>query len=304
MHMDDEPNTRHSLQKIGERLLKRLDVNVILHPMREENEDDECEFDIRMTDVPEDVLANHTEPDILEVRLGTFGKRVWQRTPRKRFVASLLLVTLLTILVGISSFEHTLLSLVPSLSTTPQSKDTMYIKPSDTLASSIPATEANFLTLGPNHSVVVTARTLPTYCPTGTVLGQGKQVGNFPVWLAGINDTAIIHLPPITLKTVKGWKGWVVPLRLSGKYHYITNFTLTVFNVDGLTSPLFQDPYTNVVNSQLFINLQRPMHIIGTSSERQIGTWDILLYLPSAGCYAIGGAWDRGNWVIHFAAGQ
>ncbi|GAC1433703.1 MAG: hypothetical protein PVS3B3_34930 [Ktedonobacteraceae bacterium] len=120
LELDDEPS--HPLALYGHRLFQRLGVKVVRHPvLEEEEENDECEFDIRMTDVPDDVLATtNTEPDLLEVRLAAFGKKTWQHTPHKRLLTWLALLLLLVLLISITLFGHTSFNLFPLSSMQPQ----------------------------------------------------------------------------------------------------------------------------------------------------------------------------------------
>ncbi|GAC1399965.1 MAG: hypothetical protein NVSMB49_11130 [Ktedonobacteraceae bacterium] len=296
---DEEYNRLHTVVQFGNCLFKGFGVKMVTHPALEED-DDECEFDIRMTDVPEDVLVANTEPDLVEVRLATLGKDIWQRTPHRRMLVSLLLILLLALLVSMS-FGQALLQLLPLSSVLPQASQARYFNRGNSAGDRM---ESNLVSSGPDNAVVVMARTIPHDCPTGTILGQRRQVGNFPVWLAGIDTTATIHLPTLVLKTMKGWKGWVVPLRLAAKYNYMVKFNLTIFNFYGSSAPLFQNPYTSLTAPRLFLDTKHPMSFVGTSGIRRIGTWNILLYLPSAGCYAISASWGQGHWIINFSAGQ
>jgi len=288
----------------GNRLFERFGVKVVPHSVPEEEENDECEFDIRMTYVPEDVLAANTEPDLVEVRLLTFGKNAWQHTHHKRLLTSLVLLVLCLLLVGIALFGHTPFILFP-LSSAPQATQITGFTRVDTLPPSTHSTEANLVSVGSNDAVIVHARALPQYCPTSTPLGRGRQIGNFPVWLIGIGlETATIHLPTLTLKTMKGWKGWVVHLHLLGRYKYLTLISLNALNIYGSAPPLLHNPYTASDSQRLLIDARHPMGFLGASSTSKIGTWDIPLYLPSAGCYALSASWGQGHWLINFTAGQ
>jgi len=303
-YSDIEPDEEHShpLAMFGNRLSKRLGITVVPHPAREEGENDECEFDIRMTYVPDDVLAADTEPDLLEVRLLTLGKNAWQRTTHKRLLTNCVLLLLLVLLIGIALFGHIPFNLFP-LSAVPSQAPSS--SRSDTLPPATHRTEVNLVSAGPNNAVIIAARAVPQYCPTGTMLGQGRQIGNFPVWVSGINTgTATVHLPTLTLKTMKGWKGWVVHLHLAGRYKYLTAISLTASNIYGSMPPLLHNPYTASDSQRLFIDPKHPMSFLGASSAPNIGTWDISLYLPSAGCYALSASWGPGHWLINFAAGQ
>ena len=300
---DEVPS--HPLKMFGKHLFKRLGITFIPHSIPEEEENDECEFDIRITYVPDDVLAANTEPDLLELRLAKLGKNAWYRTPHKRVLTSLVLLLLFALLTGISLFGHAPLNLFPNSSILPQSVQIVHSTRNDSLPPATQRTETNIVSAGPNNAVVVAARAIPAYCPVGTMLGQGRQIGNFPVWLSGINtETATVHLPTLTLKTAHGWKGWVVHLHLSGRYKYLTTISLTALNIYGSTLPLLHNPYTALDSQRLFIDPKHPMGFLGTSGAPSIGTWDISLYLPSAGCYAIGASWGPGHWLINFAAGQ
>ncbi len=291
---DLDEDLEHPLQNIGAAIFKRLGIKVVAHPVQEEVDEDECDFDIRMMDVPDEVLANNTEFDLPEVRFATASKRLWERIPRKR----LFTVLLLGILLGISSFGQIFSRLPP---TTPPRKSTSYSSSIVARDNPLPVTETNILTFKVDHSILVTARTLPDYCPSGEMLGQGNQIGSFPVWLLGIDSTAKVQLPPISLKTIDGWKGWAIPLQLHGKYTYLQTITLTVVNLNGTSSPLLQT--NTMLSSRLVLDAQHPMHVTGVST-RKVGIWDISLFLPGAGCYAMVGAWGHGHWMITFSAGS
>ncbi len=285
------------------RLFRSFGVKIVTQPVEEEEIDDECDFDIRMTDVPEEVLEAYTEPDILEVRIATIGKQFWTRTPRKRLLASVLLLTLVALLVSISSFGHATLSLFPLFSGTPQVKQSLNVRSGVSFDFPASYEEENYLSFGPNSSVMVTARPIPNYCATGTMLGQGRQIGNFPVWSVGIDDAATVHLPPLMLPTIINWKGWVIPLHVRGRYNYVSSISLTVFNLNDASSPLLQDRYTPVADMHLFLDTKHVTSVTGTGLHA-IGTWDVSLYIPNAGCYGLSASWGRGHWLINFAAGK
>ena len=59
--------------------------------------------------------------------------------------------------------------------------------------------------------------------------------------MTGIDSaTTPVHLPTLTLKTLKGWKGWIIPLHVAAKYGYSINIVLTTFNIYSSSMPLFQ----------------------------------------------------------------
>ena len=303
LYSDLEPDdeSSHSLATFGQRFFKRLGVKVVPHAVMEE-ENDEGDFDIRITYVPDDVLAANTEPDLLEVRLAALGKTAWQRTTHKRMLTGLVLLLLVVLLVGISLFGHVPFNFFPLSSIPPQAVPTTHYTYNDTPPH---RTETNLVAAGADNAVVITAQAMPHYCPTGTMLGQGSQIGNFPVWLSGIDtETAMVHLPTLVLKTMKGWKGWVVHLHLAGRYKYLNTISLNAFNIYGAATPLLHNPYTSLDSPRLFLDPKHPMSFLGASNAPNIGTWDISLYLPNTGCYAISTSWGQGHWLINFAAGK
>jgi hypothetical protein len=285
-----------------DRFFKPFGIKLVTHAVEEE-EDDDCEFDLRMTDVPDEVLDAHAEPDLLEVRLASVGKHLWIRTPGKRLLASMLLLTLAGVFIGISSFGHATLDLFPLFSSTPQVKQSLTLDQRASLDFPASHNEENYIEYGTNASVMVTPRTIPNYCSSETVLGQGKQIGNFPVWATGIDDTAKVHLFPVLLQTIQGWKGWTVPLHIIGRYNYIDSISLAVFNTNSTSSPLMQDKYTPVATAHLFLDTKHVASVTGIGM-RKLGTWDVSLYVPTAGCYGLIASWGTGHWMITFAAGQ
>ncbi len=285
-----------------DRFFKPFNIKLVTRIVEEE-EDDDCEFDLRMTDVPDEVLETYAEPDLLEVRLASVGRKVWTRMPRKRLVASMLLLTLTAVFISISSLSHATLGLFPLFSSTPQVKQSSILDQRASLDFPASQNEENYIEYGPNTSVMITARAMPNYCTSETVLGQGKQIGNFPVWATGIDNTANVHLFPVILQSIQGWKGWMVPMHIIGRYNYIDNISLAVFNTNGTSSPLLQDKYTPVPSAHLFLNTKHVASVTG-SGIRKLGTWDVSLYLPTAGCYGLTASWGAGHWMITFAAGQ
>ena len=284
-----------------DRFFKPFGLKLVRHAVEEE-EDDDCEFDLRVTDVPDEVLDDHAEPDLLEVRLASVGKQFWTRIPRKRLLASMLLLTLVAIFIGISSFGRATLALFPLFSSTPQVKQSSILDQQASLDFPASHNEENYIEYGPNTSVMITARTVPNYCSSETVLGQGKQIGNFPVWTTGIDNTAKVHLFPVLLQTIQGWKGWMIPLHIIGRYNYIDSISLTAFNTNSTSSPLLQDKYTLVAAAHLFLDTKHVASVTGIGI-RKLGTWDVSLYVPTAGCYGLTASWGAGHWMITFAAG-
>jgi|GEM_PF-3564463 len=298
--LDEEQGPVQPLQRLGNHLCKRLRIKVVAGPVPEEADNDECEFDIRMTDVPTEVLTQNAEPDLIEMRVATFSKQLWQRVSRKRLYGSVLLAILLAFLVGVSSFGQIALHLFPTSAPIQQSSSASLSLGDRGDTPVLPINETNILTPGPNNSTIVMARPLPSYCSSGEMLGQGRQIGSFPVWVLGIDSTAQVHLAPTVVKTVKTWRGWAIPLHLHGKYTTLQNITLTVVNLNNTSYPLLQDRTT--LSSRLFLDAQHPMSIGGVDAK--LGIWDLSLYLPSAGCYAMIAAWGHGHWMITFSAGE
>ena len=194
---DEEEASSNTLATFANRLSKRLGIKVVTQPASEE-EEDECEFDLRMMDVPDDVLATNTEPDLLEVRFAVLGRTLWQRTRHKRLFAYLLLFVLLIVLVSISAFGQTLLGLFPLSSLSPRPTPVTHFTYGSTSNVPVQATEPNFVSRKSNSEVTVVARSIPQYCPDSVMLGQGRQVGNFPVWMSGIDSGNAANTSPRT----------------------------------------------------------------------------------------------------------
>ncbi len=284
-----------------QRILLRLGIKFISHAFPEMEESDDGEFDLRITYVPDDVLAANEEPDLPEVRLASLGRDVWERAPR---LLQSILIFLLILFIVFVLFGGIILSMFPGVSASSQTQQTVGSVAVDTSPSATHV-ETNLVANGPHNTVIVTARPIPQYCPTGTMIGQGRQAENFAVWLSGINpQTALVHLPPQTLKTTQGWKGWVVPLKISSRYKSLNTISLTVFHLYGSTQPLLHNSSTKAEGQRIFIDAKHPSGFIGKTSDANIGTWNVDLYLPSAGCYSLSGSWGAGHWLINFAAGQ
>lgn len=295
---DEEPS--NPVKRAALRLWKRSGISIVTHAKPESEEEDDSYFDVRISFVPDDVFETYTEPDLPEVQLAQRGKEVWQRSQHKRLWVSLALILLVSMCIGFSLLAHTFpSSAVPSGAQQPQG-----FTHNNTLSPPPLKDETNFVTAGPTHTLIMAAP-VPTYCPTGTILGQGKEIGSFPVWLSGIDpNTDVVRLPAQRVKSIQNWKGWPVHLLLASRYKILTLISLTAYNIYGSNPPLLHDPYTSDDSDRLLIDAKHPMHLLGSANPPNIGTWDITLYLPNAGCYSISGAWGRGHWLINFAAGR
>ena len=284
-----------------QRLLLRLGIKLVPHAFPEMEESDDGEFDLRITYVPDDVLAANEEPDLPEVRLAALGRNAWGRTPR---LLQSMLIFLLILFIIFVLFGNAIFTLFFAPFAQSQTQQTPSFVEGDTFPS-VTHVETNFVATGPHHTMIVTARPIPQYCPTGTMIGQGRQAENFAVWLSGIDpETALVHLPPQTLKTTKGWKGWVVHLTVSSRYKSLNTISLNALNLYGLTQPLLHNASTTLYSQRIFIDAKHPSSFVGSANVPNIGIWNVNLYLPNAGCYALSASWGAGHWLINFAAGQ
>lgn len=146
-------------------------------------------------------------------------------------------------------------------------------------------------------------------CSANPVVDKSQSVGSFPVLVKGFEGpVATVHLGDVGVYTPDFLDsfGWVVPLEVSIDPNYTGFVTLTGSNQFDSSTLLFSFPgrpnqmTTITLGSQRYAAPLDPTVTIGTGKSR----WDILMYVPAAGCFYLNAAWAGGQWSANFAAGE
>lgn len=273
--------------------------------MQGDDENDDCEFDIRVTDVPQDELpVPKYTPHFKRISLK-------DRHPRAILFSTLLLVMLAVLVNTIEPLHDRIarLLLVPTAIPSGQNPLSPYpghlIDNPTNIVVEENKTAVLQVTVGGQKKYLYESAPVPYECPTEVIPGNQRQVGNFPIWLSGFGaPNTILHLPPIYLSDMKDWQGWVINFQVNVKLRYTNLIMLSINDVNHISNPLLRDPSNGLRNWRVTVNPARPQHSLGPSGQQYIGTWNMSLYLPGAGCYALDAAWQEGSWEMIFAAGR
>ncbi|HCI80534.1 MAG TPA: hypothetical protein DHW02_12685 [Ktedonobacter sp.] len=290
------------------RRMRHFKVTFTSQAPYDEDEDDDCEFDLRMTDVPlEELPASEHTPYFNQIRQSVMqGRR-----PRALLFSMLLLVMLVILANTITPLHDSLTSLFPASTATPIAQNPLSPYPGHLLDNPTnivveeSKTTVSLVTVGGQQEYMYIPATVPYECPTTIIPGQKRQFGNFPIWLSGFGGAnTILHLQPSYVLHSQDWQGWVVNFQVNAKMRYTSLILLTIIDVNHVSSPLLNDPTSGTHTWRIVLNPLKPQHAIGPKGKQYIGTWDMSLYLPGAGCYALNAAWEEGSWEDIFAAGR
>jgi hypothetical protein len=273
--------------------------------VQDEDENDDCEFDLRVTDVPLEELPIPRQTPIFK------QNTLKARHPRTILFSALLLVLLAVLANTIGPVHDRIASLLPGPTATSQAQNPLSSYPGHLLDNPTNVvveeskTAVSQVTIGGQEKYLYESAPVPYECPTEVIPGNQRQVGNFPVWLSGFGaPNTILHLPPVYLSHMKDWQGWVITFQVNVKLRYTNLIMLSINDVNHISNPLLRDPSNGMHNWRITINPAKPQHALGPSGQQYIGTWNMSLYLSGAGCYALDAAWDEGNWEMIFAAGR
>lgn len=272
-----------------------------------EDEDDECEFDLRLTYIPqEDLPAPGHAP-----RMRFKQNRVKARRTRIIFFSAFMIVMLAVLANAIGPVHDRIANLVSNYADTQQGQNPLSPYPGHLLdnPTNVVVEESKTtilkVTIAGQEKYVYEAAPVPFECPTSVIPGQQRQVGNFPIWLSSFGaPNTVLHLPPGYVSSMKDWQGWVVNFQVNVKLRYTNLILLSINDVNHNSSPLLRDPSNGSHSWRVIINPGQSQYTQGATRQHYIGTWNMSLYLPGAGCYALNAAWDEGNWEVVFAAGR
>lgn len=290
------------------RQMQHFKVTFTSQAQYDENEDDDCEFDLRVTDVPlEELSISERTTYFSQIRQSvTQGRR-----PRAILFSALLLVMLVILVNTIAPLRNSLVSLLPTPVTTSGIGNPLSPYPGHLLDNPANAaveeskTTVSQVTIDGQQKYLYIPAAVPYECPTTIIPGNKRQFGNFPIWLSGLGGAnTILHLQPNFVSHTQDWQGWIIHFQVNVKMRYTSLILLTIIDVNHISSPLLLDPTNGTHTWRIVLNPSKPQHSIGTSGNKYIGTWDMSLYLPGAGCYALNAAWAEGSWEDIFAAGR
>lgn len=294
---------------ISRRLTRQMQhFKVTFTAQDEDDEDDDCEFDLRMTYIPlEELPATERAPRFTQIK----QHMMKGRRPRAMFFSALLLVMIVILVNTITPLHDRLISLltIPAASPVAQNPQSPYPghlldNPTSTIVEESKTTILSVTVDGRQKYMYVPAA-VPYECPTSIIPGNGRQIGNFPIWLSGFGGVnTVFHLQPGLVSHTRDWQGWVVNFQVKVKMRYTSLILLTIIDVNHISSPLLDDPTDGTHTWRIVLNPLKPQHALGPAGKQYIGTWDMSLYLPGAGCYALNAAWAEGNWEDIFAAGR
>ena len=290
------------------RQMQHFKVTFTAQAQDDEDDDDNCEFDLRMTDVPlEELVASEHASHFSHIR-----RNVMQgRRPRAMLFSALLLVMLVILVNTIAPLHDRLVSLLALPTATPVAQnslspnsDHLLDNPTSMVVEESKTTVSQVTVDGQQKYLYIPAA-VPYECPTSIFPGNGRQFGNFPIWLSGFGaPNTALHLQPSFVSHTRDWQGWVVHFQVNVKIRYMNLIFLTINDVNHISSPLLHDPTNGTLTWRVVLNPSKAQHTSGPPGKQYIGTWDMSLYLPGAGCYELNAAWEAGNWEDIFAAGR
>jgi len=270
-----------------------------MHNNYEEQRDD---LEIEMTDLGPDGTPNPMP----------FVRLPMHISPRLRHSLFLSLLTILSlififVLVSTPLLHDRLLSIFPS-QVSPAPTPTQQLADSSQPSSKIGRTSNGSISVkmvGSNKLLAVIPGPIPTTCPAGPPVNQTHQVGNFPLWITGLDGpNAEIHLQDTWVPDLSDWKGWTVPLQLALKFNFIDPVTLTVGNLDDGPTPSFVSNNGLSPTTSITLDYHRAANVSQQALNEHPGIWKTTLSIPTNGCYYFSLSWPRGGWQVTFAAGR
>jgi hypothetical protein len=145
-------------------------------------------------------------------------------------------------------------------------------------------------------------------CPVRPQVDESQEVGYAPVWVGDFNGpyaTMYLLPEPVPVEVFPNGYGWMVTLSLKVQSNYKGPVMLVGWGLgDGIPLLFAHDPFDNpTVSFPLDTRYPAvsPIHIDGNKLR---DAWNVIMFLPAAGCYSLHAAWHGGDWQVNFAAGS
>ncbi|GAC1344416.1 MAG: hypothetical protein NVS4B7_13930 [Ktedonobacteraceae bacterium] len=146
-------------------------------------------------------------------------------------------------------------------------------------------------------------------CPGRPIIDWVHEVGYEPVWVtdfSGPYATMHLFLTDVPVAAFSNGFGWTASLLVEISVNYRGPVTLSGSSLNGNSPLLFS--FNDDDQEQVFsitLNTQQPgeapYHI---NADTQRNMWNIIMYVPAAGCYTLHASWPNGEWRVNFAAGR
>ena len=299
---------------------------------RVKEQSEASEFELEITELPAETSTSTNLPPLtgLSGRLAPWSSRGISFAPRLRLwrltlaACTVMLVFLLT-MSSIPSARDWAYNLLVRPTTTPvgigniplPGLRNLLIKPGTRWSVILPgASTGPQVASNQSSQIVIQSTTLApgpvplgNACQANPVVDNSQTVGNFPVLVKGFDGPlATIHMGDVAVVTPNfpGSIGWAVTLQVNINPNYTGFVTLTGSNQFDGSTLLFGFPGRTSQETTITLGSQRyaapldPTVTIGTGKAH----WEILMFVPTAGCYYLNAAWAGGRWSINFAAGE
>lgn len=305
----------------------RSSLKVSLKPREEhEEEEDECEFDVRFIDLPSSYGGQDILPDNLQ-ESNTLGPTTSRFHKLRRLFSPFHLLFLLVILGFAGSTMPPVISLPVVINTqSPQLFNTdgsLHISGFNVVnQAQTTGGFGNWYRVSRSSSTVsivgvVTGHTattqgaatweaapLPQSCLNPNFMATPYTGDQLALWLIDYKAPYIaIHLPRMTSTTLNSWHGWRILIGGTIGKQFIGPLTLTLDSQSG-PAPTFTPTFSpSPVYSMGFDPGNYPSRIMQKALHNRL-LWTIPIYLPGAGCYTIKADWPGGSHTISLVAGQ
>lgn len=255
------------------------------------------DFELEFSDLP--AVEEHS----VAGRLLALGTRL---TPRVRLwrlmmTACTVCMVLFLVLASFPAPRNWLYTLV--VPPTP----TQVVLSSVTISSDISQQIVGPITPGP---VPITPGPMPLYivCPAPSVQYTSTTLGSNPLWISGFSGpTARVYLASsIPVPSYPALYGFPVPLQIEVPANYQGSVTLEGKEMSNGMDVMFGfSPFNDQVPA-LTLNPQGQdsNHFTLTVDGTTRTAWNIVMFIPAAGCYTLKATWFDGHSVMNFLAGK
>src|SRR5579863_2513768 len=258
---DEARSISGALVDLGQRFISRLRLFKVTFTSGDgdhEDEDDQCDFDVRFVDLSPEYLDSEVyEPESSsEHELQTPWQ--WLRVGKIRNISPLSLLFLVVIapLCGSSFYQSvspiqtirgsTSVALVHNSQQT-QKDASDFITVGQLQLSIWPGLSSDSSTIvlpgialghatKPGGPATWNAAPIPSNCVADQNV-DSLYTGHITLWVAGSSDPATtVHLPTMSSSTLDSWSGWEIPIVIGVKLHFVGPITVTLSNqYDGPT---------------------------------------------------------------------